>query len=225
MRLQALGKRPLSQPKWLGGQLTWELDLEPFDVIAAVLSSDQVRSTRGECRSIARPTLSCGSKSMNWMPEPPMLGRPEPIDVLTNPSFEAAPDRLPGWIHAHGDGIVIGPDNTQRFDGGQSLKMTSQGPVAWIRSDPFDPPKTGRIAVIVRLMTDDPNKQPPLRLAIDGKYLDGATYYMPFNVGQGAKVQPLANDWGAKAFVLLISDLPVHELANIRVGFDLMGAR
>ncbi len=222
-RLQGLGNRPLSQPKWVGGQMTWELDLEPYDLIAAELSHDQVQIDTWRV-TIDRSTYARLRQQVNELDaRATVLGRPEPIRVLTNPSFEAAADRLPGWIHAHGDGIVIGPDNTQRFDGAQSLKMTSQGPVAWIRSDPFDPPKTGRIAVIVRLMTEDSNRQPPLRLAIEGKYLNGATYYMPFNVGQGAKVQPLANNWGAKAFVLLISDLPVHELVNVRVGFDLMG--
>ena len=152
-----------------------------------------------------------------------MLGRADCLDVLTNPSFEQAADRLPGWIHAQGIGISIGPNSQEHFEGAQSLRMSSQGAVAWIRSDPFSPPKTGRIAVMVRLKIADPEQQPPLRLAIEGRRLDGSTYYKPFNVVQNPRVQLLTNDWGQKPFVMLVSDLPAQELADLRVGFDLMG--
>ncbi len=227
-QLQAIGRRPMSKPKWMGGQLTWKLDLEPFDLVAAELSSDQVQVDTWRV-PLDRPTFAQLRQQVDELDDRiTMLERPEPINVLANPGFEAAPDRLPGWIHAQGAGITILPDANEHFEGGQSLKMTNRGlkpdDVAWIRSDPFDPPKTGRVAVIVRLKTDDPNKQPPLRLAIEGKYLNGSTYYLFFNVGAGARVEPLSRDWGAKPFVMLISDLPVNELANIRVGFDLMGA-
>ena len=223
-QLQAIGRRPISQPKWMGGQLTWELDLEPYDLVAVELSSDQVQIDTWRV-TLDRPTFAQLRQQVDALDDRiTMLERPETIDVLDNPGFEAAPDRLPGWINGQGNGISILPDASEHFEGKQSLKMTSQGPVAWIRSDPFDPPKTGRIAVIVRLKTDDPDKQPPLCLAIDGKFLNGTSYYQPYNVGKGAKVEPLSPDWGAKPFVMLISDLPVNELANIRVGFDLMGA-
>ena len=153
-----------------------------------------------------------------------MLDSPPVLDVLSNPSFEAAPDRLPGWTRAQGPEITVLPDPRESVDGSQSLRMASRGPVAWIRSDPFEPPRTGRVAVIVHLKTSDANQQPPLRLAIEGQSKDGTTYYKPFQVGQGPRVQPIGTDWGNKPFVLLISDLPVRELLNVRVGFDLMGA-
>ncbi len=151
------------------------------------------------------------------------MGQPNPTNLLTNPGFEGSADRLPGWVHSPGDGVAFEPDASTQCEGNQSLKIVSRGPVAWIRSDPFDPPETGRIAVVVRLRTDVPDKQPALRLAIDGKFLDGKPYYVPFNVGKGSNVEPISSDWGAKPYVLLISDLPANQLANIRVGFDLMG--
>ena len=76
---------------------------------------------------------------------------------------------------------------------------------------------------MVRLKTRDPLKQPPLRLAIEGRRLDGKPYYRPFNVVQNPRNQLLTNDWGEKPFVMLVSDLPSQDLVDLRVGFDLMG--
>ncbi len=222
--LESLCKRPLTSPIWMDGRLTWTLDLEPFDVVAATISNDQA-SVETWRVSVDRATLVQLRRKVEALKMRALkLDRPEPIKVLANPSFEGAADRLPGWIHFQGGGTTIEPDASTFFEGKQSLKMVSNGPVAWVRSDPFDPPDTGRIAVVVRLRTDTPDEQPLLRLAIDGKYLDGKPYYAPFNVGRNANVAPISNDWGAKPYVLLISDLPVDQLANIRVGFDLMGA-
>ena len=153
-----------------------------------------------------------------------MLGRSDCLNVLTNPSFEQAADRLPGWIHAQGAGICDRSQQPGTFRG-RPVAADVQPGTRWpgfaaIRSAP---PKTGRIAVMVRLKVADPAKQPPLRLAIEGRRLDGKTYYKPFNVVQNPREQLLTNDWGQKPFVMLVSDLPTQELADLRVGFDLMG--
>ena len=226
-QLQGIGKRKLATPKWMSGQLTWELDLEPFDLVAAQLSSDQVQVDTWRVSPDRKTFVQLRQQVDELDDRITMLEHPEPINVLTNPGFEAAPDRLPGWIYKQGNLITIAPDASQHYEGQQSLKISSRGmgqnAVAWIRSDPFDPPKTGRIAVIVRLKTSDPTKQPPLWLAIEGKYLNGTPYYKPFPVGNGTKEEPLAADWGTKPYLLLISNLPVDELVNLRVGFDLMG--
>ncbi len=225
-QIRGLGRPGTTTPKWMDGQLTWHVDLEPYDVVAAEMSSEQVTVVTWRVPP-DRTTFAHLRQLVDEMDDRiTMLERPEPISVLSNAGFEAAPDRLPGWIHAQKAGITIAPDANEHYEGTQSLKMTNDGQpgqVAWIRSDPIDPPKTGRIAVIVRLKTDDPNKQPQLNLAIDLKYLNGMTYYMPFSVGTGAK-EPLRADWGEKPFVMLIPDLPINELANIRIGFDLMAA-
>ena len=225
--LQGLGNRAVQRPKWMGRQMTWDVDLEPYDVLAVVASSPvkvqtwRVTVDRNTYTRLRQRVMEFNACAM-------MLDRPDTLQVLANPSFEAAPDeaasiRLPGWVSAQGGGISVELDSQEHIDGKQSLKISSQGPVAWVRSDPFEPPKTGRIAVIVRLKTTDPNNQPPLQLSIDGLLRNGATYYKPFSVGRGVKVQPLAGDWGTKPFAMVISDLPIQELVNLRVGFDLMG--
>lgn len=222
--LQAIGGRTLAQPTWVDRQSTWALDLEPFDVVAAVFPSDKATVATWRV-SVDRATYAELRRQVEQLKIRTLkLGNPDPIRVLSNPSFEGATDRLPGWIHNQGNGIVIGPDTSSSFEGQQSLKILNQSQaVAWVRSDPFDPPPTGRIAVVVRLRTDTPDDQPPLRLSIEGKYLDGKPLYKPFNVGRHSKAAPISKDWGANPYVLLINDLPSNQLANIRVGFDLMG--
>lgn len=223
VQLRGLGGRSVAQPRQLAAQWTWEVDLEPYDLVGVVAEGElSVETWRV---SIDRHTYArLRQRVTDFHARVMMLDNPPVLDVLSNPSFEAAPDRLPGWLPAQDPEITISPDARHSTDGKQSLRMFSQGKVAWIRSDPFPPPKSGRIAVIVRLKTADPEQQPPLRLAIEGQLRGGGTYYKPFHVGQGPRVQPLPADWGTKPFVLLISDLPVRDLLNVRVGFDLMGA-
>ncbi len=224
--LAPLGNRPLHEPQWLGAQMTWNVDLDPYDLIAAVVNSDQVRVDTWRV-TIDRNSYAHLRQQVNTLnARAAMLGRADQLGVLTNPGFELAADRLPGWIHAQGAGISITPSVQEHYEGAQSLRMSSdgsEGAVAWIRSDPFSPPQTGRIAVMVRLKVADPAEQPPLRLAIEGRRFDGSTYYRPFNVAQNARTQLLTTDWGPKPFVMLVSDLPTRELADLRVGFDLMG--
>jgi hypothetical protein len=98
--------------------------------------------------------------------------------------------------------------------------VRSDGPVAWLRSDPFPTPTTGRISVWVQLKVKDAASQPPLRLAIEGQYR-GETYYRYAWVGSGPGAAPLKEQWAS--YVLEIDDLPVDELTDLRVGFDLMG--
>ena len=73
---------------------------------------------------------------------------------------------------------------------------------------------------MVRIKTLDPDQQPPLRLAIEGR-LNGQTYYRYANVGAHGK--PLTDDWGEQPFLVHIDDLPVNGLTDLQIGFDLMG--
>jgi hypothetical protein len=205
-------------------RLTWDLELQPFDVVAGVLDTDQATIETWRV-TVDRNSYAYLRQQVNELTaRAGVLARSDRLNVLSNPSFEAAPDRIPGWIHEQAAQISIGPTSAEHFDGNQSLRIFSDcEKPAWVRSDPFPPPATGRIAVMVRLKTRDPLKQPPLRLAIEGRRLDGKPYYRPFNVVQNPRNQLLTNDWGEKPFVMLVSDLPSQDLVDLRVGFDLMG--
>jgi hypothetical protein len=121
-------------------------------------------------------------------------------------------------------------DRTQGEASGSSLHLASESvggaaaPVVWIRSEPIEPPTTGRLSLIASIRVADPARQPMLRLAIEGK-LGGQIYYMKANVGateDGREVNPLTAEWSRYRFPL--NSLPLAGLSDLRVGFDLMGA-
>ena len=212
---------PLRQ---VDGQFTWDLELRPFDLVAAVLDTDQATVETWRVTVDRNSYAFLRQQVSELTARAGVLARANRLNVLSNPSFEAAPDRIPGWYHERAPRISICPTSTEQFDGKQSLRIFSDGDKpAWVRSDPFPPPATGRIAVMVRLKTRDPLKQPPLRLAIEGRRRDGSSYYRVFNVAQNPRDQLLTDNWGEKPIVMPISDLPTQELLELSVGFDLMG--
>ena len=102
--------------------------------------------------------------------------------------------------------------------------LGGRAPVVWVRSAPFAPPKTGRASLVAWIKIANPAKQPLLRLAIEGKLLDGQPYYRNARLGaseDGRPVKPLTADWAMYRYPL--ADLPLSGLTELRVGFDLMG--
>ena len=78
--------------------MTWDIDLEPYDVIGAIINSDQVHVETWRV-TIDRNSYALLRQQVNELnARATMLGRADCLDVLTNPSFEQAADRLPGWI-------------------------------------------------------------------------------------------------------------------------------
>jgi len=75
---------------------------------------------------------------------------------------------------------------------------------------------------MARLKAADPEQQPPLRLAIDGRR-KGLPYYRSARVGDGEGAPKLAADWGTQPFLLPITNLPTSGWSDFRIGFDLMG--
>ena len=101
--------------------------------------------------------------------------------------------------------------------------MRSAGPVASLLSRPFAPPSTGRLAISVWLRVADAARQPPLRLALEGK-LNGQVFYRCAQVGfggSGSQAEPIYPEWSR--YVSQVDDLPLEGLTSLRVRFDLMG--
>jgi hypothetical protein len=152
------------------------------------------------------------------------LNAPPRLSVLANPGFEndGQEGEIAGWLRASGEGIDIDVESGEAFEGGKSLRLKNRNDTsaAWVRSEPFDPPATGRIAVLVRLKGNNSRRQPNLRLAVEGR-LNGAVYYRYASVGAGRDSPPLKTEWAQ--YILPIDDLPSQGLTDVRVGFDLMG--
>jgi hypothetical protein len=169
---------------------TWSVKLDPFDLVGGELSSDQVKINTW------RVTLP--PEAETWLRQQvhesrlraAALRNPPPRDLLANPSFEQPQNgaAIPGWTSQVGAGVVAAVEPTQAHTGTSSLHLASRRegnlppPVVWIRSEPLEPPVTGRISLVAWLKVADPKKQPQLRLAIEGKR-NGKSFYRRANVG------------------------------------------
>jgi hypothetical protein len=150
------------------------------------------------------------------------LKNPQSLPPIVNAGFEEPAPRdgeIAGWLFAQGDGIEVQQAAGGYRESAKALKITSRGTETWVRSQPIAVPRTGRIAVWVRLRTTNINHQPLLRLAIEARR-GRQSYYRYATVGAGTNA-PLGDRWSP--FVLQIDDLPREGLEEFRIGFDLMG--
>jgi hypothetical protein len=155
------------------------------------------------------------------------LRNPSPLEVLRNPDFErpaSADSPVPDWAVTSRSGVSVQVDATQPHGGRQSIHLASTEAVACLVSRPLPTPLTGRLSMAVWLRVADASKQPPLRLAIEGK-LQGRDYYRFAPIGQaagpGQPSVPIASQWAQ--YVFQVDDLPLVGLTGLRVRFDLMG--
>jgi len=160
-----------------------------------------------------------------------VLAAPTPLDVLDNPGFElglaeaTAPGGDPavtGWelLEPRRGALELVPGRAGPNGGGRALQFSSRNGLSTVRSNPFEPPATGRISIAAWLRLDPNEPQPPLRIAIEG--VEGNREYYRFAaVGGLAGGRPLAPEWAL--FVLQVDDLPATSVESLRVRFDLLG--
>ncbi len=155
------------------------------------------------------------------------LRNPPTADVLENPDFEKSADShkgVPGWSITSRDGVSVGLDSSAAHGGKQSAHLASTGPVACLVSRPLPAPTTGRVSMYVWLRIADPNKQPPLRLALESK-IGGHDKYSYAPVGRLPNGAPtgvnLSNQWAQ--YIFQVDDLPLEGITSLRARFDLMG--
>lgn len=216
--LHARGKIPP-----MDGLASWTVELEPYGIVAGWFNLPGVEL---EVKEVGLPEPlkpALEEKLEEVRSRAAALKVPNSSFTIPNAGFEQpppGPGEIAGWLFSHGDDVEV-TIASSGHGGRHSLKMTSRGPEAWVRSQPLPVPKTGRVAVWVRLRVDDPQRQPRLRLAIEARRAS-ATYYRYANVGAGVSGAALTQRWAP--FVLQIDDLPRDGLEEFRIGFDLMDA-
>jgi hypothetical protein len=225
---EVTGSRKLPAPEVGPQGTTWNVPLEPYDLVAVTFSAVGVRLGRPSAASPAAVAAGLAERVRDLGVRAAMLGNPAPLDVLSNPGFETvATDRapLPGWTLTTPAGTKALAETTDKHAGARSLHLTSSGESMRVLGEPFDAPATGRISVSVWMRVLDAARQPPLQLAVEGK-LDGAQYYRFAMVGQappGATPVPqIAAQWAN--YIFQVDDLPLEGLSHLRVRFDLAGA-
>ena len=224
---RVLGNRACPPPVAQEKTQAWTVALQPYDLAAAMVTAANVQILDWQA-DIGRDVLvdlRAGIDDLRKRTN--QLRDPRPLGVLGNPDFEISSqgDLLPGWDCSRTSGIAARIVAGQGRNSNNALQLRSDSPVAWVRSNSFPAPATGRLSVWVWLRIDDPAKQPPLQLAVEGR-LEGQPYYRPARVGAGddrlgEPPPPLTTTWAP--YLVRIDDLPARGLTDLRVAIDLMG--
>ena len=203
----------------------WAAELEPYDLLAVALSAPGVQPKTLRVTFPASVEAALGQRIRQLGDRTRKLATPSPLKVLPNAGFERPPgddQQLPDWAVTTRPGVNVQTDKTQAHSGSQSAKLSSTGPVACLVSRPFAAPATGRLSISVWLRVADAARQPPLRLALEGR-LYGQSYYRYGEVGSASGAQRIGVEWD-HPYELPFDDLPLEGLSQLRVRFDLMGA-
>ena len=203
---------------------TLTIELPPHGIAGGMFKGSQNAPTRYYyvMNEDVRPLLR--KKTYSLQAKLNLAKNSPPLKVLANPDFESdIGDGRAGWDVGDQSSIQAAVDQGQGFQSNSSLKLVSGGNPAWIRSNRFSIPKTGRLSVIAYLRVEDPATQPALRIAVEGE-AQTSTYYRFGAVGSLAPetaAKQIGKQW--RRFVVHFDDLPTGEIRDLRIGFDLMG--
>jgi len=145
--------------------------LGPYDVVAASFSLPGVRLARPEV-AVPREVQAVLDKQVRELgSRAAALRNPPLLEVLETPASTArgAKNQIPGWLPVQAQGVSIHLDDRIKHSGSASLRLASTGPAGGVVSEPFAPPASGRLAMLVRMRVADPARQPPVRLVIEGR--------------------------------------------------------
>lgn len=227
----ALGQESKSSFRWHPKGATWQLVMEPFDLIAVRIDHAEAEVIGANVQYNQEVVTQLQNNLLKINQRLGPLQQPSSRTPLKNADFEAPTGNqsVSGWLYNSqaGNRLEIEQDSAQSGNQHLSLRrpITSRQ-VLWVRSEPFNVPPTGRVAFTVWMKTSSPDHQPSIRLSIEGR-LNGKVYYRPRTIGKPESgisttrnVNPLTAEWNR--YVLIVDDLPTQGLTDLRVGFDLM---
>ena len=205
------------------GNRNYSVVVPPYGMVAGFFtqSAADIRSVAAELpRGATREVAAQAADFLRRVESIPNIQS----ELAPNGGFETvdADGGIEGWEQQSGAGVDIRVDPLQQSQGRRSLRMSSSGPVAWVQSEPLELVGTGRLIISFALRTDNPQQQPELRLAINGRLPDRQHYdFAPIGAGQ-AEDRQLTPEW--RHFNLKLDNLPPEGLKDLRIEIDLMGA-
>jgi len=227
----ALGQESKSSFRWHPKGATWQLVMEPFDLIAVRIDHAEAEVIGANVQYNREVVTQLHNNLLKINQRLGPLQHPSSRTPLKNADFEAPTGNqsVSGWLYNSQAGNRLEILQSSAQSGNQHLSLrrpANSRQVLWVRSEPFNVPPTGRVAFTVWMKTSTPDYQPSIRLSIEGR-LNGKVYYRPRTIGKPESgirttrnVNPLTSEWNR--YVLIVDDLPTHGLTDLRVGFDLM---
>jgi len=228
-RLQELtGRRHVTPLRRNADGTYWLVELEPYDLVAVVLSEPTVTFSQPEVSFAPTVAAAYQQRIQELTARAASLRNPPPpLQVLENAGFELPPDDanpVPGWAVTRQLGVSIETDPEHQHGGQRSVRLRTDGPWACLVGPAFEPPATGRLSMSVWLRVADAARQPTLWLALEGER-HGEYYYRYAQVGAappgGNPAVPISTQWAE--YIFKVDDLPLDGLSQLRVRFDLKG--
>ncbi len=207
-----------------GDTATWTVALKPYDLTAARFSAAGVQFHGPKAKLSPQVAASLERRIRDLSARTAALSTPMPLGVLENSGCEAPPAEdgsVPGWTLTSQPGVRLELQDADAHGGSHSLKLKSSGAPAVLRSGAFAAPATGRLSVAIWLRTPDRKGQPGVRLALEAKSESG-DYFRYATLGAGSPAAQLTEQWAQ--FIFQVDDLPVENVADVRVRLDLLGA-
>ncbi|MGW8256079.1 MAG: family 10 glycosylhydrolase [Thermoguttaceae bacterium] len=209
------------------GQLYWEVNLDAYDMAAVCLNEPNIQASMPQVTLPKHVAATLASEIILLGARTAALRSPRPLKLLENADFEKAlgsDKTISNWSAKQSAGASIEIDRSMARSGKQSLHISSNGPTACLESQAFAAPRTGRLSMSVWLRVADPQRQPMLRLAFEGK-LYGRDYFPYAPVGRmpdgRSSSVPLGTQW--TQYIFQVDDLPLEGVSSLRARFDLSG--
>ena len=216
---ESLGPRP-QQPLTRGpGPAVWNLNLQPYDLLAVRVGSPQLQVLEATVKLPPHVLPALQTRIVSLGSRAAQLRNPPSLKLLSNPGFESpatASGALAGWT-VEGDARAVSLETGDVFEGRQALRVNGRGPTVVVRSEPLVPPASGRLSISVRARSSGSGPQPRVRLVLEA---DGRPYYPWAPIGAGDPQQALSGPW--KEFVFRVSQLPAVQ-SSLKIGVEVTG--
>lgn len=213
---------PVKPVTLAGGQQSWNVLLEPYDLQAVriVASGASVAGVNVDLDSEARPELQ--AHLADFMNRDVSASRQ--YQLLANPGFEPlSGGEVPGWTLAEATtgNATIRLDQTAPQQGTTSLYIRNNGNTATVQSDPFSLPATGQLGMMVFARCNAANPATELRLVCEWENR-GQRDRREAKVKCAQLVRP-NQEWDPRPLAIPYSDLPLDSQGTMRIVFELNG--
>ncbi|MCA9191533.1 MAG: hypothetical protein KDB03_07220 [Planctomycetales bacterium] len=208
----------------------WQFDIPPYDMLAIEVSADDFTVESAQHHPSADAITQLRDQLADfeaWLnaADDPTLRRPVSNfqGIFESWRMDGSPV---GWT------ISSLPDVTiQRSDqlphSGRSCLMIENSNLAmvsaWVQSQPFAPPSTGRLRINAWLRMPATVDGVTVRLSLFGRLNNGSRFERTQVVGTQAGGAEISLDWGRQPITVDVADLPIGQLSDLTVAVDLIG--
>lgn len=228
-------RQPAALTRTTGGM--WVARLEPYDLIAFVIGTRSAKISDWRIQFDRAHITTVERQVQELRARVSALREPRAIEVLENPGFEKPlqDGQIPGWSILERAGVTGSLDHRSLRSGNASLhfRVAGEGNIGVVRSNPIPLPRTSRLSIQARMRTSDANRQPPMRMAIEGRLADGTPFYtwsQPIGIAVDPRslsptngpARPLPTEW-TEDFVFHIVNLPAGTTGQLSINFEMLG--